>query len=277
MESCPAVSTVPKTARRAPVARPRVAAASGSPRPRHRRMTTVGDTVRSGPAPSRSRDSTSTSPSRHSWSFGSNTSNGATAMRFGSRAARACDREMDNAPSAAAAAASPLPGAPMLATLRGADGETLQRIGDEPGQPGALCIDPVFELGRSVRMVEVNAVEERADVQRDGALELRAGERGLQIRDVAIDKGRVEAQVGGAEEEVVGAQLATQGGQRLRQRMPGVLRVALGPEEGEQAVAADTPLSPRREHGEQRQLAALRRRPGDRTALTGEREPAEGP
>ena len=171
----------------------------------------------------------------------------------------------------------PLHGAPMLATLRGADGETLQRIGDEPGQPGALCIDPVFELGRSVRMVEVNAVEERADVQRDGALELRAGERGLQIRDVAIDKGRVEAQVGGAEEEVVGAQLATQGGQRLRQRMPGVLRVALGPEEGEQAVAADTPLSPRREHGEQRQLAALRRRPGDRTALTGEREPAEGP
>src|SRR5438309_2231096 len=59
--------------------------------------------------------------------------------------------------------------------------------------------------------------------------------------------------------------------------MPRVLRVPLGPEKGEQPIAAHTALSSRREHGEQRQLAALRGRPRDRTALAGEREPAEGP
>src|SRR2546425_413078 len=171
----------------------------------------------------------------------------------------------------------PLDGAPVLVALRRGYREALERLGDKPGQPRALRLDPALELGRCVRVVEVNAVEEGAHVQRDGALELRAGERHLQGRNVAVDQGWVEAQVGGAEEEVVGAQLATQGGQRLRQRMPGVLRVALGPEQGEQAIAAHTALSPRRKHSEQGQLAALRRRPGDRTALAGEREPAEGP
>src|SRR6266581_1438372 len=73
-------------------------------------------------------------------------------------------------------------------------------------------------------MVQVNAVEERTDVQRDGTRELR---------------------------------------------------VAFGPKEGEQAIAAHTALSPRRKYGEQGQLAALRRCPSDRTALAGEREPAE--
>src|SRR5438034_10359013 len=126
-------------------------------------------------------------------------------------------------------------------------------------------------------MIQVNAVEERTDVERGGTLELRASERGLQRRHVALDDGWVEAEVGGAEEEIVGAQLATQGGQGLGEGVARVLRVAFGPKEGEQAIAAHTALSPRRKYGEQGQLAALRRRPGDRTALAGEREPAEGP
>src|SRR5207247_6331942 len=124
-------------------------------------------------------------------------------------------------------------------------------------------------------MVQVNAVEERTDVERDGTLELCAGERGLQGRHVALDDGGVEAEVGGAEEEIVGAQLATQGGQGLGEGVARVLSVAFGPKEGEQAIAAHTALSPRRKYGEQGQLAALRRRPGDQTALAGEREPAE--
>src|SRR5213083_3037328 len=69
-------------------------------------------------------------------------------------------------------------------------------------------------------MVQVNAVEERTDVERGGTLELRASERGLQRRHVALDDGWVVAEVGGAEEEVVGAQLATQGGQGLGEREP---------------------------------------------------------
>src|SRR5207247_2270441 len=123
-------------------------------------------------------------------------------------------------------------------------------------------------------MVQVNAVEERTDVERDGTLELCAGERGLQGRHVALDDGGVEAEVGGAEEEIVGAQLATQGGQGLGEGVARVLSVAFGPKEGEQAIAAHTALSPRRKYGEQGQLAALRRRPGDRTALGSERGPA---
>src|SRR5256886_17443642 len=134
--------------------------------------------------------------------------------------------------------------------LRGGDRETLQRIGDQPSQPGALHVDSAFELGRCVRVVEVNAVEERTDVQCDATLELRAGERGLQGRNVALDEGCVEAEVAGAEKEVVGAQLATQGVQRLSQSVPRVLSIALGPEEGEQAIAAHTARSPRRKHGE---------------------------
>ena len=109
MESGPARRTVPKTARPAPVARPSVTAASGSPWPLHRRMTTVGDTVRSGPAPSKSRDSTSTSPSRHSSSFASNTSNGATAMRLGSSTGLACDRVSSAPPATAPTVARPRP------------------------------------------------------------------------------------------------------------------------------------------------------------------------
>src|SRR5207302_10226158 len=171
----------------------------------------------------------------------------------------------------------PLDGTTVLLTLRGGDRETLQRIGDEPGQPGALRLDPAFELGRGVRMVQVNAVEERTDVQRYGRLELRAGERCLQGRNVTPDNGRVEAEVRSAEEDLIGTQLMTQGGKGLGESVPRVLRVALGPEQREEPIATDTALSPRRKHGQQRQLAALRGCPGDRTALAGEGEPAEGP
>ena len=105
-------------------------------------------------------------------------------------------------------------------------------------------------------MVQVNAVEERTDVERGGTLELRASERGLQGRNVALDDGWVEAEVGGAEEEIVGAQLATQGGQGLGEGVARVLSVAFGPKEGEQAIAAHTALSPCRKYGEE---ASLRR------------------
>ena len=63
------------------------AADSGSARPCHLRMTVVGATVRSGPAPSRFRDRRSTNPSRQSARVGSSTSNGATATSDASSAA----------------------------------------------------------------------------------------------------------------------------------------------------------------------------------------------
>ncbi len=128
----------------------------------------------------------------------------------------------------------PFDGAAGLVTFRGGDRETLERLSDQPSEPRALRLDPALELWRSVRVVQVNAVEERTDVERDGTLELGAGERGLQGRNVALDDGCIEAEVGAAEEEVVGAELATEGGQGLCERVPRVLRVAVGPEEGQQ-------------------------------------------
>jgi len=85
-ESSPAPTRLPNTTVPAPVSRPKARADAGSARPRQRRTTSVGDTVRSGPAPSRLRDNTSTSPSCHSVRLGWSTSNGATATRLASRA-----------------------------------------------------------------------------------------------------------------------------------------------------------------------------------------------
>ncbi len=85
-ESAPDCSMPPNTTVRAPVSRPSACADCASAvRPLQRRTTSVGDTVRSGPAPSRLRDSTSTNPSRHNASSEPpSTSNGATATRFAS-------------------------------------------------------------------------------------------------------------------------------------------------------------------------------------------------
>ena len=87
-ESGPAPIMPPNRTTFAPVLLASSAADAGSAGPRQRRTTTVGGTVLSGPAPSRLRDSTSASPSCHSSSFRSKTSNGATATRFGSRGVR---------------------------------------------------------------------------------------------------------------------------------------------------------------------------------------------
>src|ERR1700694_2705135 len=125
-------------------------------------------------------------------------------------------------------------------------------------------------------MVEMHGVEEGARVEGHTALQLTACEGCFEFGDVTLDERRVQAEVGRAEEEILGAQLVPQGRQDLGETMPGALRSALRPEEREEPVAAHTALPPRRKHGQQRQLAALRSRPRDRTALASERERAEG-
>ena len=83
-ESGPVPIRLPNTRRPARVRWPSAMADGRSARPLHRRITVVGGTVRSGPAPSRLRDRRSTRPSRQSESLGSGTSNGATAIKLAS-------------------------------------------------------------------------------------------------------------------------------------------------------------------------------------------------
>jgi hypothetical protein len=63
--------------------------------------------------------------------------------------------------------------------------------------------------------------------------------------------------------------------QRLLQRVPGALVVAVGPEEAEEAVAADPLRAGRGEHREQQHGLALRRRSGERGRPAGDDETAE--
>ena len=86
-ESGPAPMRLPNTTRPAPVRWPSAAAEGRSARPVQRRITVVEGTLRTGPAPSRFRESTSTRPSRQSERRLSGTSNGATATRFASSGA----------------------------------------------------------------------------------------------------------------------------------------------------------------------------------------------
>ncbi len=109
-ESAPLPTRAPNTASRAPVRCAASVADAASARPLHWRITTEGSTVRKAPAPSSWRDKRSTIPSRQSSSFGSSTSNGVMATRFGSRVdhapARHRRKASTNAPMATVAPAT---------------------------------------------------------------------------------------------------------------------------------------------------------------------------
>jgi hypothetical protein len=97
----PDPSSWPYTTVRAPVLRP--SACATGPAPRHPTASPPAWATRcAGPAPSRLRERTSTSPSRQRESDGSRTSNGATATRLISSWSRLRDRSAIQAPAASA-------------------------------------------------------------------------------------------------------------------------------------------------------------------------------
>jgi hypothetical protein len=115
-------------------------------------------------------------------------------------------------------------------------------------------------------------------VQLRRALELAPAQRVLELPDVARDRGGVEPQVDGSDEQVIALERAARVVERLRQRVPRAVRLGLAPEQSEQAVAAHPLVTRRGEDREDRQQAALRRRPGERGAvLVVDVDASEGP
>ena len=130
-ESAPAETMDPITLSPAPVLSPTCRAEATSARPDQFRITVVGDTTRSGPAPLRLRESISIKPSRQSWRPGPRTSNGATATRLASSLGRRphCDHAAQAPPRSPHRPAPPARSVPEHAAGAG-DGDLAH-----PGSP----------------------------------------------------------------------------------------------------------------------------------------------
>jgi hypothetical protein len=140
--------------------------------------------------------------------------------------------------------------------------------------PRALALGPPLELRR---ITQKEAIEEWPRVDRDGAGGIAPPQRGLEGGDVAGQHGRVEPQRIRAREGRRVLELVAKRVKHLPQGAPRPLGVALGPENRQQAIAADPLIAGRGDDREQRQRLALGARAGARPLRAVQREAAEGP
>ena len=95
----------------------------------------------------------------------------------------------------------------------------------------------------------------------------------LELLNITLDDSRIDADGIGSGKESVRRELTAQGVEQLLERVPGVLRGALGREPCDELVAAESWLAGR---GEQRQQGEPAPLESDRLAVrVGEREAAE--
>jgi hypothetical protein len=150
--------------------------------------------------------------------------------------------------------------------LQGADGLCLSTL--------PLLLGPPLEV-RGVG--EAEAVEERAAVERGGALELAASQRALELDDVGAHHVAVQPDVAGRHDERVRAERAPEPVELLGEVVARVVRGFVRPEVEQQLLPAHPPLA-RAEAGQQRQAALLRGRTVDRLAILAlQNHPAKGP
>src|SRR5690606_16700889 len=97
-----------------------------------------------------------------------------------------------------------------------------------------------------------------------------------EVGQVAAAEVGVEPELGGAGDQLLGAEVAAEGVHRLGEVLPGPLEVALGPEQAEQLLAAAAPLAGGGEEGEEGETPPLRPRALGGGALPLDAEPAEG-
>ena len=142
----------------------------------------------------------------------------------------------------------------MILGTCGSSGERLQRHAAAPCEVSTFLLDPAPESGG---IAEEEAVQERPCVARDGGFGISALERVLELRDVGGNQFRIGAQVVCAAQQRVVAEFLTNAVDQLRQRVARVIRVAVGPEESQQLVAADRPMAMRCKDREQREAALL--------------------
>src|SRR5262249_11326439 len=109
-------------------------------------------------------------------------------------------------------------------------------------------VDPPIEFAGAR---EIDAVEEGPGVEAGGERPVAGGERRSELPDVASNCRRVELQLVAAIDERLDGEIALEGKERLDQRVPRPLAAALGPEEGEQLIAAHPAVARGRQGGKQ--------------------------
>ena len=125
------------------------------------------------------------------------------------------------------------------------------------------------------RVLQPEAVEERAAIEPRRGLVCALLHRLLELRHVAGDELGIELEGGASEEDLVAAERAADGVERLVERVTRRFRLAVGPEQREQLLAARAPAAGGGDDGEQRQTPPLGGRPGVQLAVLLEDEPAE--
>ena len=106
-------------------------------------------------------------------------------------------------------------------------------------QPGPLAFHPALEL---FRLAQEESVKEWPSVQRDRGRMVAALQGCVEQSYVAADDGGVEPQLGRAQEQLGGVQVAAQGVAGLLQQVAPVRGVALGPQVCDELVATDALL-----------------------------------
>jgi hypothetical protein len=106
-------------------------------------------------------------------------------------------------------------------------------------------------------------------VERYRRIELAAGDRGIEVDDVRGDDVRVKHQLAGAQEEMLGAEVAPQRVRELAQAVGRALLRALGPEVSHDLLAPEAPVRRAGQQSEQGQRLRLPGGSGAGTALDG--------
>ena len=133
--------------------------------------------------------------------------------------------------------------------------ERLQRAEVALGQPGPLPLHPALELGDAA---QEETVEERSPVDADRAREVPRLERGSELCHVHRQQLWIERQVGRAEEEALGGEVAAQAVEQLGQTVERVVGGAIRPEVSDQLVPAQPSPAGAAEQREQGEGLPLR-------------------
>src|SRR6185312_8244184 len=115
--------------------------------------------------------------------------------------------------------------------------------------------------------IQVEAVQEWRGVARDRPGRLVLRQRRRERGHVARDHGGIEAELDRSEEQLGRVEIPAEGVAGLLEETTAMLGVRLGPQGGDEFVAAEAALSCGAEEREQRQRLPLLRRAGPRRAI----------
>ena len=127
----------------------------------------------------------------------------------------------------------------MLASRGRTGREPLERRGGALPQPTALRFQPALEL---FRPAQIEAVQERPRVERDGRRIVATLEGVFEGLHVARDDGRIEHELGRAENEIGLMEVTAQRVAGLLQQTARVLGVGVRPQVGDELVSGEAAL-----------------------------------